>query len=131
VKSLPEHSTPRVTLEQLKAFSESARDPNPIHLSEQAALESGLPGVIAHGMLVASYLCEYAEKIREQNFGEKYRLSRFQVRFKGMTVLGESLVLRGSTQEQDGASCTLLLEAVGQDGEIRSTATAVLQAKVS
>jgi acyl dehydratase len=125
---LPVFSTPAIALEQLRAFAESARDPNPIHLDGYAAQNAGLPGVIAHGMLVASYLSEYAEFIRESRLGEEYYLASFQVKFKGMTRLGDSLVLKGTAKEQSGQTL-LSLEAVGSDGEVKSVANAVLKSK--
>lgn len=125
---LPILSTPAISLEQLKVFAESARDPNPIHLDEHAARDAGLPGVIAHGMLVASYLSEYAEFIRESRLGGEYYLASFQVKFKGMTRLGDSLVLKGTAREQAGQTA-LSLEAMGSDGEVKSVANAVLRSK--
>jgi acyl dehydratase len=85
--------------------------------------------VIAHGMWVASHLAEYAQRVRREGFGPDYRLVRFQVRFKGMTLLGERLQLRGSHRESEPGKILLQLEALGEQGEVKATASASLWKK--
>ena len=126
---LPSMATPPISIAQLKAFAEAARDPNPIHQDEETAVANGLPGIIAHGMLVASYLSEYAESLRAEIFGPAVRLARLQVRFKGMTRLGESLTLQGTLRDLEVGKVLLQLEAIGAEGELKSTAAATLWKK--
>lgn len=123
---LPGMSVPPVSAEQLRAFAVAARDPNPIHQDEATARANGLPGVIAHGMLVASYLGEYAQHLRLTAFGGEYALRRFQVRFKGMTQLGESLQLKATWKMLSPEQIQLQLEALGGQGEVKATASASL-----
>jgi acyl dehydratase len=73
----------------LRAYAEASGDPNPIHLDEAVAKQMGLPGIIAHGMWVASVLTSHVQV----TFGSGARLSRMNYRFKGMVVLGEALTL--------------------------------------
>lgn len=73
----------------LRAYAEASGDPNPIHLDEAIAKQMGLPGIIAHGMWVASVLTSHVQGA----FGTDARLSRMNYRFKGMVVLGEALTL--------------------------------------
>ena len=42
--------TYRITRIDLERYAQASGDPNPIHLSDDAARSVGLPGVIAHGM---------------------------------------------------------------------------------
>jgi acyl dehydratase len=50
-RSLPP-VTFRITHDDLREYAEAAGDHNPIHLDPHAAAAAGLPGTIAHGMLV-------------------------------------------------------------------------------
>ena len=45
-------ATFRITRDDLRAYAEASGDANPIHLDPAAAAAAGLPGTIAHGMLV-------------------------------------------------------------------------------
>ncbi len=51
---LEERTTPPIGRDQLRKYAEASGDPNPIHLSDEAAEAAGLPGVIAHGMLTVA-----------------------------------------------------------------------------
>ena len=46
---LPEQ-TYTVTRDDLRRYAAASGDPNPVHLSDEAAVAAGFPGVIAHGM---------------------------------------------------------------------------------
>ena len=46
---LPEQ-TYTVTRADLRRYAEASGDPNPVHLSDEAAVAAGFPAVIAHGM---------------------------------------------------------------------------------
>ena len=80
---------PPVDASTLRAYAEASGDPNPIHLDEAVAKQMGLPGIIAHGMWVASVLTSHVQR----SLGAEIRLSRMNYRFKGMVVLGEALTL--------------------------------------
>ena len=41
-----------ITRDDLRRYAEASGDRNPIHLDDSAARSLGLPGVVAHGMLV-------------------------------------------------------------------------------
>jgi acyl dehydratase len=112
---------PPITLAQLKAYAEASGDPNPIHQDEAIARRMGLPGVIAHGMLVAGML---AERSREAMRGSGMRLARFTVRFRAMTRLGDTLALGGSVKSADGQAACLELLARNQRGETVCSAQA-------
>lgn len=100
-----------VTLEELKTYSVAAADPNPIHLDETVAKAAGLPGIIAHGMLVAGRVAETAmADAAETSPGARIKKLRF--RFRAMTHLGDSLTVRES------ASGAGSWEAVTGRGEV-------------
>jgi acyl dehydratase len=49
----------------LVRYAAATRDWNPIHWDHGAARAAGLPGVIVHGLLSASWLCQVAARFRE------------------------------------------------------------------
>jgi acyl dehydratase len=111
--NLPELELPPVTQRELCDYAAASGDPNPIHLDPAAASRAGLPGVIAHGMLIASKMVERARVLRPGA-----DLARAQFRFKAMTLLGDRLILKA----QDGGEGRLELQAVKADGTVVCTA---------
>ena len=53
---IPELITEPITFSTLSEYAKASGDYNPIHLDAQLAKKVGLPNVIAHGMLIMSYL---------------------------------------------------------------------------
>lgn len=119
----PEHSAtyPPITAADLERFGKAARDPNRIHLDEAVARAAGLPGVIAHGMLIASYLSEQALKFGRSKLGAHYRISLFRTRFRGMTSLGARITVSGEWKSSSEGSPVLELEARDETGDLKTT----------
>ena len=85
-EELEERTTPPVSRDQLRLYAEASGDPNPIHLSDEAADAAGLPGVIAHGMLtVATMGLLFSPHL------EHGHVKTFRSRFSGMVFLGDVL----------------------------------------
>lgn len=126
--ALPEKTMPAITQERLRDYASSSGDPNPIHLDEAVARRMGLPGVIAHGMLIAGFLAERALELGAADAGGRRELAGFQIRFKAMTLLGDTLKLQGSVKSAEASRAILDLQAVNQRGETAATATATLRA---
>jgi len=117
-----------VTREILEAYAEASGDHNPIHLDDEVARGAGLPGVIAHGMLIAGYVAERAERfVRVRIPGEGWRIGRFQVRFKAMTFPGDAVSVGGSVKQATADEIVLDLRAQKQTGEVTTTATVVVK----
>ena len=83
---LPELVKGPVTPLALVRYSGACGDFNPIHTVPDVARSVGLDGVIAHGMLLMAYAGQMLT-----DWAEPSELRRFKVRFRGMTVPGESL----------------------------------------
>ncbi len=66
-----------ITRELLIRYAGATRDLNPIHWSDRRALEAGLPGVIAHGMLTAGI----ALRVVGDWCGDPNRLVSYYTRF--------------------------------------------------
>ena len=89
-EELEERTTPPVSRDQLRLYAEASGDPNPIHLSDEAADAAGLPGVIAHGMLtVATMGLLFSPHL------EHGHVKTFRSRFSGMVFLGDVLRVGG------------------------------------
>lgn len=87
---LEERTPPPVNRDQLRKYAEASGDPNPIHLSDEAAATAGLPGVIAHGMLtVATMGLLFSPHL------EHGHVKSFRSRFSGMVFLGDRLRVGG------------------------------------
>lgn len=114
---LSARSYPVVTPEQLKLYADASGDQNPIHQNEAIAKSMGLPGIIAHGMLVAGYL---ADRAVEAAGGKP--LKRIQLRFKAMTLPGDTITITGSVRKIENDEAHLVLEAKNQRSELVSMA---------
>ena len=89
-----------ITREQIAAYAEASGDRNPIHLDDEFARSVGLPGVIAHGMLLMGLMAT--------TVGHPRDLRQIGVRFGGIVVPGDTI-----TFVVDGSD----LKAVNQRGE--------------
>lgn len=123
-------SFPAIHLEQLKAYAKASGDFNPIHLDENVAKKVGLPGVIAHGMLIAGLIAERAMKVvREDEKFKNFEMVQFQTRFKAMTLLGDTPSIGGQVREANAEELTLELQAKNQRGETTTTGIAKFKKK--
>jgi acyl dehydratase len=87
---LEERTTPPVGRDQLRKYADASGDPNPIHLSDEAADAAGLPGVIAHGMLTVATMGLLFSPYLEYGHAKTFRS-----RFSGMVFLGDVLRVGG------------------------------------
>lgn len=125
---LKEVNYPTLTQEDLNAYALASGDMNPIHLDAEAAKRAGLPGVIAHGMLIAAYLSEAALEFSRNNPDlVSYDLQEFQTRFKAMVLLGDELTIRGSVRRITDSSVLLELQCTNQRAETTTTALATFK----
>lgn len=109
----------------LVEYAYVSSDNNPIHLSTEAAKQMGLPGTIAHGMLIASFIAESAREWLDSRVGAGvYRILHCSTRFRNMTLVGESLTVRGSVKSADGETSAIIeLEARNEKAELKATAS--------
>lgn len=108
-----------ITQEQLKNYAQASGDFNLIHLDDEVAKKAGLPGVIAHGMLIAAQVAERARQfVSDQEQLGGFELVHFQTRFKAMTLLGDTPSYGGVVKEFNGRDLVLDLQAKNQRGEV-------------
>ena len=92
--ALEERTPPPIDRDQRRKYAEASGDPNPIHLSDEAAEAAGLPGVIAHGMLTVATM-----GLLFSPYLEHGHVKSFRSRFSGMVFLGDTLRVGGRATE--------------------------------
>jgi len=102
-----------ITRELIKRYAFVSRDHNPIHVDDEVAKKSGLPGVIAHGMLTAAYMAKRADDFSLSLDGS-WEVSRFQTRFKSMCFPGDIVSVGGKIKSQTEQECIIQIKAVNQ-----------------
>ena len=75
----------------LVRYAGASGDYNPIHVVDDVAKETGLPGIIQHGMLTMARMGTLLSEHLEHGFVE-----HFQSRFTGMLFLDEQLTIGGN-----------------------------------
>jgi acyl dehydratase len=81
-----------VDKDQTFRYAPAAGDPMPIHLDDEIAKDSGLPGIIAHGLCTMAF-ASWAV-LTEVGGSDVSRLRRLAVRFSKMVVPGDNLQTR-------------------------------------
>lgn len=104
------------TNEQVSAYADASGDRNPIHLDDDFARSVGLPGRIAHGMLVMGI----AGTVAAEAAGGGSRLRKLQCRFAGMVLPGDTVTFSAD----EAGPGKLELRAVNQRGEAVLTKSA-------
>jgi len=117
---------PTITREQLQEYADASGDDNLIHLDEEVAKKSGLPGIIAHGMLSMAFMADHVRA----NFPEKtYHLKRLKSRFRKVIFPGDELTCGGSVKKSHPEGGLLLrLWVKNQKGEVATEGEAEVTA---
>ncbi len=79
---LPDRSF-TVTRADLRRYADVAGDPNPVHVSDEAARAAGFPGVVAHGM----YTLALAGRALEEWAGGRGRVRDLRAKFTRPVVV--------------------------------------------
>jgi acyl dehydratase len=79
------------TTRQLVMWAGASGDYNPIHYDKDFAQSQGLSGVIVHGALVGSFLCQ----LITDWIGERGVIIKFSCNYRGMNFPGETLNCQG------------------------------------
>lgn len=81
--------TQRIDEDQTFRYAPASGDPMPIHLDEQVAKDSGLPGIIAHGFCVLAFTSHAI--LTQLGDGDVSRLKRLAVRFAKPVLPGQEI----------------------------------------
>ena len=124
--SLPPFVAPVVDRTMLALFAGASHDHNPIHIDIDFARKSGMPDVFAHGMLSMAWLGRLLTQWVDQR-----QLRQFNVRFAGITHLGNQVTCIGRVTEKlelAGKPCIkIALQTIDQFGEIKLAGDALVE----
>ncbi len=122
---LPALQLPPVDRTMLALFAGASGDHNPIHIDIDEARRSGMPDVFAQGMLGMAWLGRLLTSWAPQS-----RLRDFEVRFQGITHLGNAMRCAGKViekVERNGERCVRIeLTSSNQFGQAKIVGTALV-----
>jgi acyl dehydratase len=98
--------------DQTFRYSEASGDPMPIHLDEEVAKASGLPGIIAHGLCTMAFTSRAV--IGTAAGGDPTRLKRLAVRFSKPVLPGQDI----TTRIWESAPGTVSFETTSSGGDV-------------
>ena len=93
---LPSLTLGPISQAELVLYANASGDQNPIHIDQDFAKKSGLPDVIAHGMLIMSYLGRLLTNAVPQS-----QIKNFSVQFSNMTHLNQKVICTGKVLEKN------------------------------
>ena len=109
----------------LALFAGASGDHNPMHIDIDFARKGGMPDVFAHGMLGMAWLGRLLTQWVDQR-----QLRQFNVRFAGITHLGNQITASGRVTElfeADGEQrAKLEIQSANQYGEIKIVGDAIV-----
>ncbi len=113
---LPELRIGPITTEMLVRWAAVSGDYNPIHYDYEFARKQGLPSVVMHGPYTLALLCRLLHGV----LGSTGLIRMIKVRYAGLVLPGDELVLRGSVGATQASSdrliAKILLKAENQKG---------------
>jgi acyl dehydratase len=122
--TLPALHLPPLTRHTLALYCGASGDHNPIHVDIDFAVASGLPDVIAHGMLSAAWMARVLT-----DWVPQHAIRSLDVRFAAMTTVGERITCSGRVSEKlEGLprSARVQLQTTNSDGVVKLTAEALI-----
>ena len=107
---------------QLALFAGASGDHNPIHIDTDFARKAGMPDVFAHGMLGMAWVGRLVTQ-----WAPLAELREFNVRFAGITHLGNAVRCTGTvTEKLDGKRVRVALQSANQFGQTKIVGEAVV-----
>ncbi|AJG20786.1 MaoC family protein [Cupriavidus basilensis] len=123
--TLPELTLPPVDRRTLALFAGASGDHHPIHIDLDFARRAGMPDVFAHGMLGMAWLGRLLT-----GWAPQARLRRFDVRFQGITHLGNVIHCGGRVLEKldvNGERCVRIeVHSANQFGQTKIVGEALV-----
>ena len=123
--TLPPLDLPPVDRSTLALFAGASGDHNPIHIDLDVARRAGMPDVFAQGMLGMAWAGRLLTRWAPQS-----RLRRFDVRFQGITHLGNALRCTGQVVEKlevAGERCVRVeVRCTNQYGQVKIAGEALV-----
>ena len=111
------------TTRQLVQYAGAQGDFYEIHYDQDYARSVGLPGVILHGLLKASFLGQLVTDW----LGERGTLKTFEVSYRGIDVPGRPYRCRGKVTSIEGGQVELEIWGEDPDGNRTTVGTATVE----
>ena len=119
---LPPLDMPPINRTQLALFAGASGDHNPIHIDTDFARQAGMPDVFAHGMLGMAWVGRLVTQ-----WAPLAELREFNVRFAGITHLGNAVRCTGTvTEKLDGKRVRVALQSANQFDQVKIVGKAVV-----
>lgn len=122
---LPDLHLPVVNRTTLALFAGASGDHNPLHIDIDVARRAGMPDVFAHGMLGMAWLGRMLTAWAPQS-----QLRKFDVRFQGITHLGNAMRCSGHIVEKlqhGGENCVRIeISSANQFGQTKIVGEALV-----
>jgi acyl dehydratase len=123
--ALPVLQLPPVDRCTLALFAGASGDHHPIHIDLDFARRAGMPDVFAHGMLGMAWLGRLLT-----GWAPQMQLRRFDVRFQGITHLGNAIQCGGRVVKKldvDGERCVRVeVQSINQFGQLKIAGEALV-----
>ena len=104
-ENLPDLIVGPISRTNLALYAGASGDHNPLHIDTDYADQIGLPDVIAHGMLIMSYLGRVLTNNMNQN-----QILEYGVQFSSITNIGDVLCCSGIVKEISGNKSNRILK---------------------
>ena len=120
--TLPALQLAPVDRQTLALFAGASGDHNPVHIDIDFARKAGMPDVFAHGMLGMAWVGRLVTQ-----WAPLAELREFNVRFAGITHLGNAVRCTGTvTEKLDGKRVRVALQSANQFGQTKIVGEAVV-----
>ena len=120
--ALPALDMAPINRTQLALFAGASGDHNPIHIDTDFARKAGMPDVFAHGMLGMAWVGRLVTQ-----WAPMAELREFNVRFAGITHLGNAVRCTGTvTEKLDGKRVRVALQSANQFDQVKIVGEAVV-----
>ncbi|GHO53454.1 MaoC family dehydratase [Ktedonobacter sp. SOSP1-85] len=111
-----------MTLQRLVRYAGASGDFNPLHTDPAVGEAVGTGGIIAHGMLIMGFVGQMLS-----DYVGPTALRKFNVRFKGMTHLGDTITCSGTITEKNEVNGEAIIagkvQAADQNGDVKVSGT--------
>ena len=120
--ALPPLDMAPINRTQLALFAGASGDHNPIHIDTDFARKAGMPDVFAHGMLGMAWVGRLVTQ-----WAPLAELREFNVRFAGITHLGNAVRCTGTvTEKLERKRVRVALQSANQFGQTKIVGEAVV-----
>lgn len=105
-----------ITKEMLESFRAITGDTNPLHNDEAYAIEKGHPGVVAYGMLTASFLSTLAGVYLP---GQRSLIHEVNIKMERPVYVGDTITIEGTVKEKNDTFSFIVVKVLmrNQKGE--------------